>query len=362
MNKRPAAISVTAIAARASGGYANGGQMGKKASNANHVSLRAQNRDSEGRPGPGFVMAQSHEPKEPPLSTVSTSNVPPRSHQRRWSVDYCRRVTSPVITVKKTKKQPQPPQRSVSLLRPNPASHPYSKRFSCPPIGSLTSPGQSPSSSSSSATSSCSSPPPVPTSVITGHDPLGWKLRPKSHSTSARTRTNRLSLQIPLPAVPAPSPDPKPALKPKPSRRHSDSSAFLPSLANPLPVVTIEELCAMHFRPFKLSDDSEDVFSEGAPEEEEERAAAHPSKIPPPVAGKTAMTRQMAQLITCSRQRCGPVAAKDNDKNIYTSVMKPKPQCSRQTVDRSGMGAIKTSNKYLDVRRDRGRSTPHFPG
>lgn len=310
------------------------------------MSLRAQNRDCRNRQGPGDVPAHSQEPRERPFSTVSASSVAPRSHQRRWSADFCKCGTSPVILVSKNKKEPRPPQRGVSLIQPNTTSHPSVKRYSCPPIGICPSPSHPYSSSSSSSTSSCSSPPPVQTSVITGPDPLGWKLRPKSSSTSRRA--NRLSLQIPLPVIfpdpktspapssqldnalnPDPSPKTKPPCRPKLSRRHhSDSTAFLRSLVTPLPVVTLDELHAVRLHAVTLSDESDDVFSGGS--EQKVRATPRPHKIAPPVPEKTSMARQKAQLIAHSHQRC-----KTNEENIC--VIKPKPKHLHQTEDHSSL-------------------------
>lgn len=333
--------------------------MSKTVSDANHVILRAQSSGCRTRQGPGRATAHGLEPRERPFSTVSPSDVAPRSHQRRWSADFCKCGASPVIIVRKNKMEPQPPQRGVSLLRPHTAARSSVKRLSCPPIGVCRSPSHPSSSSSTSSTSSCSSPTsPVQTSVITGPDPLGWKLRPKSSSASPRARTNRLSLQIPLPVVfpdprssPAPNPqsdtlpNPDPAPKtsappgPKPARRrHSDSSAFLRSLASPLPAVTIEELCAVHLRHVTLSDEPDDVFSEG--NEEGVKVTARPRKTPPPVPEKTSVTRQIAQDISYSRQRCMPVTA--SEEHIYCSITKPKPAESHQTEDHSSLRARKT--------------------
>ncbi|KAM6899128.1 uncharacterized protein PEZ65_021007 isoform 1-T1 [Lycodopsis pacificus] len=374
MNKRPVAVNDGASPACANGSSAPCGQLSEEVSEADHVSLSAQNRDCKNRPGPGHVPTRSQEPRERSSSTVSVANATPRAHQRRWSHDFGKCGTSPVITVKKHKKEPQPPQRGVSVLRPHAAPHHSLKRYSCPPFAVF---GSS-SSSSSSSTSSCSSPPPVQTSVITGHDPLGWKMRPKSSSTSPRARTNRLSLQIPLPVVlpePGPSPainsrsvdaanpDPprenQPPLGPKPPRRrHSDSSAFLRSLATPLPVVTLEELRDMHLRPLTLLDESDDVFGGG--DEEGAGVTARPRKIPPPVAEKTSMARQIAKLMTQSHQRRGPSAA--NEEIIYSSATKPKAKHSHQTEDHSGLNAGITAGLRVDTGCDRERSTPRFPG
>lgn len=332
----------------ASGSHAQCDQMSKKLSNSKKVSLRAKNKDCRNRQGPGDVPAHSQEPRERPFSTVSASSVAPSSHQRRWSADFCKCGTSPVILVRKNKKEPQPPQRGISLIQPNTTPHPSFKRYSCPPIEICHSPSHPYSSSSSSSTSSCSSPPPVQTSVITGPDPLGWKLRPKSSSTSRRA--DRLSLQIPLPVIfpgpktsPAPSsqldnalnPDPSPTkknpLRPKPSRRHhSDSTAFLRSLATPLPVVTLDELHAVRLNAVTLSDESDNVFSGGS--EEKVRVTPRPHKIPPPVPEKTSMARQKAQLIAHSHQSC-----KTNEESIYTCGIKPKPEHLHQTEDHSSL-------------------------
>ncbi|XP_040885413.1 putative protein TPRXL isoform X2 [Toxotes jaculatrix] len=323
--------------------------MSKKVSNVNNVSY---NRNCKGSQRPGRVLTHSQELRELSLLTISTSSVTPRSHQRRWSADLSKSETSPVVVVKKNKKEPQPPQRGVSLRTSHTVSYSSFKRYSCPPLGMFTSQSQS-SSSSSSTTSSCSSPPPVKTSVITGHDPLGWKLHPKSSSTSARTK--RLSLQIPLPVIfpdpksspsatsPSdntpnedPAPKTKPPLRPKPFRRHhSESSAFLRSLANPLPVVTLEELCAIRLRPVSHSDESDDVFIEG--HEEKVKVTSQPRKIPPPVPEKTFMARQIAQLIARSSKH------------------------THQTVDHSSLH-VKKMGLRLDTSCDRERPSPRFPG
>lgn len=357
MNKGFAVVNGTGRSGRASGSYAKCNNMSNK---MKHKGL-------------GKVITHPQEPRESASSTVSTSYVTPHSHQRRWSVDLCRCDTSHVIIVRKNKKEPKPPQRGVSLLRPHTASPSSFKRYSCPPIGIFHSPSQS-SSSSSSTTSSCSSPPPVRTSVITGHDPLGWKLHPKSSSTSPRARTNRLSLQIPLPVIfpdpkscPAanspldntPNSDPshktKPPLRPKPFRRHhSDSSAFLRSLATPVATrVTLEELCAVHLRPVAHSDESDDVFSDG--NVGQENATTQPHKIPPPVPAKTSMARQIAQLIAHSRQRSKPAPIKTKE-DIYTRVRQ-----SHQTVKQNRLHTTETGKSYKSPsKKKQGFGIKHF--
>ncbi|XP_037318937.2 uncharacterized protein LOC119212536 [Pungitius pungitius] len=315
--------------------------------------------DAPVRREPARVPARGQGATERP-SAGPASSAAPCSPQRRWSGDFCRCGASPIIVVKRDKKEPQPPRRGVSLLRPRAASHHASKRYSCPPVGVFGSP-------SSSNTSSCASPPPVQTSVITGSDPLGWKLRPKSGCAPLRARTNRLSLQIPLPvAVPAVSsgpgdaacPDPcgenKPPLRPKPlRRRHSDSSAFLRSL----PVVTLEELRDVRLRQLALQDEPDDVFGTGAKEGAAPTARAR--SIPPPVPEKTSMARQIAQLMSCSHRRRGPLLAKE--EVIYSSVVKPKVPGSHRAEDHSGLSARITGLR-VDAIGDRERSTPRFPG
>ncbi|XP_008436182.1 uncharacterized protein LOC103482049 [Poecilia reticulata] len=315
-------------------------KMREKVCHVNTVSIRAQSRE---RPGPRCPTTRSHVPRERQNLTVLTSNVSLRSHQRRWSVDFCKCQTPPVITVRKNKKEPDPPQRTASLLRLETSSHSSFKRYSCPTIGIFS------STSSSSSTSSCCSPTSVPTSVIIGPDPLGWKIQPKSRSNSSQNRTKRLSLQIPLPTLPTPrSPNPepssqtKPALRPKPSRRHhSESSAFLKSLGKTLPVLTLEQLHAVHLRRVSLSDESDDVFDE--PGQSQGRVTASPRKIPPPVPEKTAMVRKIAQLIACSRQPRRPVTANINK----ITAIKPTSE-HWQNKGHNNMCATKMAELHLD--------------
>lgn len=298
------------------------------------MGLTVQKRNHKNRPG--SIPTNNKELREHPSAV-------PRSHQQRWSADFCKCGTSPIITVRKNKKEPQPPQRSISLLKPNTTSHPSLKRYSCPPIGIFSTPRNLYSSSSSSSTSSCSSPPPVPTSVITGPDPLGWKLRPKSRGSK------RLSLQIPLPVVfpipdttpasssqldnarnPDPSQKTNPTFRPKPPRRHhSDSLAFGRSLPTPPPVVTLEELHAVCLHPVANLDGSDDVFSGG--NTENARVNPQPHKVPPPVAYKSSMARHKAQVIARSRQSC-----KTDEEPLYCEI-KPRPKPSRQTEDHNSL-------------------------
>lgn len=322
--------------------------MSEKVSNVKSVCIRAQNRKGGTRPGPRSQATRSQVFREQLNSAVSASNAVLHSLQRRWSVDFCKCQTPPVITVRKNKKEPDPPQRSASLLPLQTSSHSSFKRYSCPSIGIYMSTS---SSSTSSSTSSCPSPTSVPTSVIIGPDPLGWKVQPKSRSSSSLVRAKRLSLQIPLPAVPTPSyPDAepssqtKPALKPKPFRRHhSESSAFLRSLEKTLPVVTVEQLRAVHLRPLSLSDELDNVFDE--PNQGEGRVTTPTSKNPPPVPEKTAMARKIAKLIARSRQRCWPVVA----DNQNTTTMKPMAKHCHQNMAHNNMCATKMGESGIKI-------------
>lgn len=92
--------------------------------------------------------------------------------------------------------------------------------------------------------------------------------------------------------------------------------------------VTLEELRAVQLHPAAGSEESDNVFVEAS--EELQCVTNRPRKIPPTVPEKTAMARQIAQLIACSRQRWR--AGRDNPKeeeNMYASVMKALPKTHR---------------------------------
>lgn len=243
----------------------------------------------------------------------------PCSHQPWWSAEFLKGGSSPIIRVRKNKKQPQPPQRSTSLTQPTSKPRPIFKRYSCPPIGIGRSTNCLHSHSSSS-------PPPIPTSLITGPDPLGWKLRPKSRSC----HVSRLSLQIPLPVI-TPDPSARPSANSqhtqisKPTvksfhRRHSDSSALLTSLATQNPAVTLEALRALHLRPVTVPYENDDVFREvKGGSGSKVKQSKQPRKIPPPVPKKTLMARRKAKMIALSQR-----SAKANEEHIYACIIKPK--------------------------------------
>ncbi|XP_077407250.1 uncharacterized protein LOC144038555 [Vanacampus margaritifer] len=252
----------------------------------------------------GPVKTSKQEAKQQSGGPPSTSTS--SSHRRRWSTDCCHDNSSPVITVKKSQKEPQPPQRGVSLLRRQTPSRCPRQRHSTPitGIGSTTS---TPSSSS------------VQTSVITGRDPLGWKLRPKSRSSSNQVHAKRLSLQTPLP-VSVPDPDflrsntplepvRKTSKSKAPRRHHSDSLAFL----GPVPEVTLEELRAVRLRSAK----PDDVSREASGEKKEH-------KKPPVVPEKSPLAKKIAQLIAHSWQQRTCAARNVERQEIIYSVIKPK--------------------------------------
>ncbi|XP_054620967.1 uncharacterized protein LOC129173817 [Dunckerocampus dactyliophorus] len=299
-------------------------------------------------------------------STASPSSLTPSSHQYRWSSDFCYSSSSPVIIIRKNVKEPQPPQRGVSLVRSQNPSTRSVQRYSDPITGicSITC-----ALSSRSSCSSCSSP--VQTAVITGHDPLGWKLHPKSSISSIGVRTNRLSLQIPLPvAIPDPNPLPsntsptiqpdhtpktKPPLQSKPSRRHhSDSEALLRSM----PLVTLQELRDVRLRAVIRLDESDDVFTDAYTEE---KVSPLSHKMPPAVPPKTPLARKIAQLIDLSRQhqRCAPPKS-ELEKTLY-SVIKPKPKVQEQQADKHCSLYPKTNGLRVETTSSR-KNIPCFPG
>ncbi|XP_077359428.1 uncharacterized protein LOC144005252 [Festucalex cinctus] len=264
----------------------------------------------------GPVKTAKQEAKEQSGGPPSTSRLTSCSHQRRWSTDCCHDNSSPVITVKKNLREPQPPQRSVSLLRCHTPSRCPRQRYSSPITGIVSTTHPSTSSSSS-----------VQTSVITGHDPLGWKLRPKSRTSSNQVHAKRLSLQMPLP-VTIPDPDflqsntsPTTQLDPirkttksKSFRRHhSDSLAFLRSM----PAVTLEELREVQLRCAKPDDVSREAYGE-------EKAGPQPHKKPPAVPEKSPLARKIAQHIAHSWQQQMCAARKIEQEEIIYSVIMPK--------------------------------------
>lgn len=251
-------------------------------------------------------------------SPMERFRVSPCSPEPRWSAGFLKDGASPIITVRKSKKQPKPPQRSTSLTQPASTPHHIIKRYSHP-IGICRFTRRLCSSSSSSSGSSCSSPPPIPTFVITGPDPLGWKMRPKSRSR----RACRLSLQIPLPVI-APAAksqitqNSKPPIPPKAFHRcHSDSSALVTSLAIQNPAEILEELRALQLRPATLPCEA-DVFRE-AKGDSEANVSKRSCKIPPPVPIKTMMAKQKAKMIGLSQR-----GTKSKEQQIYGHIIKRK--------------------------------------
>ncbi|KAA8581062.1 hypothetical protein FQN60_002643 [Etheostoma spectabile] len=136
MNKCPAAINSPASPARANGSYATCGQMSEKVSESNPGTGRAQNRDRKSRHRPEHINTHSQDLREKPVS-VSVSNGAARTHQRRWSADFCRCGTSPVIVVTKTRRNPS--LLSVESPSSDPTQPPVtqSNATPAPPSGSV---------------------------------------------------------------------------------------------------------------------------------------------------------------------------------------------------------------------------------
>ncbi|XP_077482656.1 uncharacterized protein LOC144093197 [Stigmatopora argus] len=250
------------------------------------------------------MQADGHVSKAPPR--MNDAGPTPRPRGRCQSANG-----SAVIILRKNRREPQPPRRGGSLLTSQ-----TPRRYSAPPSGLVSATTSRPSI--------------VRTSAITGHDPLGWKLRPLSVPSSHRAGANRLSLQIALP-IGSPDPDPasekSPALKSKASRRHhSDSFAFL----RRAPAVTLEELRDVRLRP---SVNPEEVFRG-------EEAPPRPRQKPPAVPGKSPLARQIARLIAHSwkEQMC---AGRKNaaEETRYGGRDKAKSQsgeasCSLRPIER----------------------------
>lgn len=339
--------------------HANYGHMRKTVSHSNNLNHRVKNRDNGVPKQPEPAVKHNQEHRERHMLAVSTNRVQPRGHQRCRSADFSQLRTSSLILVKKNKKEPQLPERGASLRLPPTTSFSSFKRYSCPPLDISSMPCESLSSSSrSSSSSNClcySSPPPLPTTVITGHDPEGWKLRLKPTSTSYRAHTRRLSLQIPLPVVPS-EPTPiststskpdhhlreeaegktKPPLKPKPVHRHYSDSAVV----RPLPALTLAELRAVCLRPVTHSQESDSVFSE--PPVEDMKKKTLQRKIPPPVPEKTLMARQIARLMALAHRCRTIISDMTEGENIYSTVTKPKLRRPPLVKDPGDLRTIKS--------------------
>lgn len=274
---------------------------------------------------------------QPPASSTPM----PGSQGQRWSADFSGPCPSSVIVVKKKRMRPKPPQRSVSLPQPASTSRPAFKRYSWTPTrprrpsNCLYSSSSSSSLSSSCSCSSLSPLPAVPTSVITGPDPQGWKLQPKSSSASRRTK--RLSLQIPLQLV-LPQPETNPTsgslitetpplrVEAPHRRRYSDSSAFLGCRAVLMPAVTRDELNAARLSLTAPPHELDDVFQEGTAGTLRVASPPRWQKIAPAVAEKTPEARQKAKLIAGSGRSC-----RATGEDIYACVVKPLANPSHQT-------------------------------
>ncbi|XP_077595305.1 uncharacterized protein LOC144211746 [Stigmatopora nigra] len=200
------------------------------------------------------MQVNGHVSKAPPK--MNDASLPPHPRGRCQSANG-----GAVIILKKNKREPQPPRRRGSLLTCQ-----TTRRYSAPPSGSVSATTSRPSI--------------VRTSAITGHDPLGWKLRPLSGPSS-----HRLSLQIALPTG-TPDSNPETSQIKAPRRHHSDSFAVL----RRAPAVTLEELRDVRLRPSV----NPDRVSGG------EEAPPGPRQTPPAVPGKSLVARQIGRLMAHS--------------------------------------------------------------
>ncbi|KAK6316693.1 hypothetical protein J4Q44_G00120930 [Coregonus suidteri] len=254
------------------------------------------------------------------------------------------------ITVSECKKAPS---RSESVRPPPPLQCPQS--LTC-----KQSPFQQPapvSPSSGQSSSHCETPPPPPIlmSAIMGPSPLGCRMRPKSSTspTHPRARTSRLRLSLEFPGV-VPLPDPA-AVKPKATRRHSESSGSsgttrprqrLSSSMMVMPVVTQEELSNVRLRSVSSSDSdkglegSPEVIREEEQEQEQELESCplvhHSPKAKPPVAAKPPAHKWLpihlgkASSVSTHFSETLPASPRESQGDMYMVERRPKPKRTHQ--------------------------------
>ncbi|CAB1315917.1 unnamed protein product [Coregonus sp. 'balchen'] len=253
------------------------------------------------------------------------------------------------ITVSECKKAPS---RSESVRPPPPLQCPQS--LTC-----KQSPFQQPapvSPSSGQSSSHCETPPPpILMSAIMGPSPLGCRMRPKSSTspTHPRARTSRLRLSLEFPGV-VPLPDPA-AVKPKATRRHSESSGSsgttrprqrLSSSMMVMPVVTQEELSNVRLRSVSSSDSdkglegSPEVIREEEQEQEQELESCplvhHSPKAKPPVAAKPPAHKWLpihlgkASSVSTHFSETLPASPRESQGDMYMVERRPKPKRTHQ--------------------------------
>ncbi|XP_067084961.1 NHS-like protein 2 [Osmerus mordax] len=226
------------------------------------------------------------------------------------------------------------------------------------------------------------SPPVTPTSTITGPSPLGCRMRPRASPPSQGSRV-RLSLELPAPTSPSPgpAPGPDPSLRPRATRRHSDSSAFcrlrgLSASVAVMPVVTQEDLSTIRLRPLGAHN------ADHTPEPHDDVTTGEascppltqgPKGRPPPVAAKPPVPRWLpghtAETETPPAPQGQPVPlhppqgqgqergqgqsqdqgeGQDQREVLYMKVRRPKPKRSHQP-------------QIVSISDDITQQQPHWP-
>eukprot|EP00063_Salmo_salar_P076638 XP_014051473.1 PREDICTED: NHS-like protein 2 [Salmo salar] len=249
------------------------------------------------------------------------------------------------------------------------------------------SPFQQPASvspSSGQSSSQCEThPPPVLTSAITGPSPLGCRMRPKSSTspTSPIARTSRMRLSLELPGV-VPLPDPA-AIKPKATRRHSESSGSsgttrprqrLSSSMMVMPVVTQEELSNVRLRSVSSSDSDKGL--EGSPEvireEELEQELVscplvhHSPKAKPPVAAKPPGHKWppihlvKSSSVSTHFSETIPASPRESQGDMYMVERRPKPKRLHQLPRVASDGVMVERQQAVD-RQQYDVIDPHPP-
>ncbi|KAM9499564.1 NHS-like protein 2 isoform 1-T6 [Salvelinus alpinus] len=272
--------------------------------------------------------------------------------------------------------------RSESVRPLPPLQRPQSLTCKQSPFQQLAS--VSPSSGQSS--SQCETrPPPVLTSAITGPSPLGCRMRPKSSTspTSPRARTSRLRLSLELPGV-VPLPDPA-AVKPKATRRHSESSESsgttrprqrLSSSMMVMPVVTQEELSNVRLRSVSSSDSdkglegSPEVIREEELEQEQELDCCplvhHSPKAKPPVAAKPPAHKcppihlAKSSSVSTHFSETVPASPRESQGDMYMVERRPKPKRSHQLPRVASDGVMVERQQAVD-RQQYDVIDPHPP-
>uniref|UniRef100_A0A8C9S4N9 NHS-like protein 2-like n=1 Tax=Scleropages formosus TaxID=113540 RepID=A0A8C9S4N9_SCLFO len=198
--------------------------------------------------------------------------------------------------------------------------------------------------------------PTIPTSVIMGPSPLGCKMRPKiperksslpATSQGDRATRSRLSIELPVTSHLDFS---SIKLKPKASRRHSDSSTAnkpgqkLSPSQSMMPLVTQTDLRNVRLRSVCRSEPEDNTNASSDIIAEEKHPVAAPTLTPkpktkPPVAVKPPLPKRPPNLSLKSHSvplssECQPATSRDLPKpveNIYRVVKKPRAKKQPQS-------------------------------